>query len=98
MQTAKVLKKPLNLPKFKNEDAERRFWDNVDLSDHFEPNDFKRVVFPNLKPSNKTISLRLPLALLEKIKMEANQRDIPYQSYIKMKLSEVFGVPRQLGP
>ena len=87
------MKKLKQMPRFKNEDEERRFWDNIDLSDHFEPSDFKRVMFPNLKPSNKTISLRLPLDLLETIKIEANRRDVPYQSYIKMKLSEIFKVP-----
>ncbi len=89
------MKKPLKLPIFKNEDEERKFWDKVNLADYFEPSDFKRVSFPNLKPSSKTISLRLPEALLDTIKIEANKRDIPYQSYIKMKLSEAFGFPRQ---
>jgi predicted DNA binding CopG/RHH family protein len=88
------MKKPLNLPKFKNEDEEREFWDNIDLADYYEPKDFKRVVFPNLKPSTKPITLRLPVSLLETIKVEANRRDVPYQSYIKVKLGELFGVPQ----
>lgn len=74
------MKKPLNVPKFKNEDEEREFWDRIDLSDYFEPQDFKQVVLPNLKPSSKSITLRLPVSLLEKIKVEANKRDVPYQS------------------
>ena len=54
------MKKPLNLPEFKNEDEERDFWDKIDISEYFEPSDFKRVVFPNLKPTNRLISIRLP--------------------------------------
>ncbi len=88
------MKKQLKLPKFKNEDEEIAFWDKIDLSDYYEPGDFKRVVFPNLKPSTQPITLRLPVNLIETIKVEANRRDIPYQSYIKVKLSEIFGVPR----
>jgi predicted DNA binding CopG/RHH family protein len=82
------------LPHFKNEDEERNFWATHDLMDVFDERKGQIVTFPNLKPSSKTITLRLPISLLEKIKVEANQRDVPYQSYIKMKLSEVFGVPR----
>jgi len=82
------------LPVFKNEDEEREFWAKHDLSDVFDESKGQVVTFPNLKPSSTTISLRLPVGLLEKIKVEANQRDVPYQSYIKMKLSEVFGFPR----
>jgi predicted DNA binding CopG/RHH family protein len=85
------MKKPLNLPKFKNEDEEREFWANLDLSEYFEPRDFQRISFPNLKPSTEAISLRLPLSLLERIKTEAHKRDVPYQSFIKVKLGELFG-------
>lgn len=85
------MKKPLNLPHFANEEAERAFWDEADLSDYLEPGDFQRVSFPNLKPSTETISLRLPLDLLEHIKVEAHKRNVPYQSFIKMKLSELLG-------
>lgn len=88
------MKKPLNLPTFKNEDEERAFWDKTDLTDYFEPSDFHRVSFPNLKPSSKSITLRLPVSLLDQIKIEANKRDVPYQSYIKIKLGEVFGIHR----
>jgi predicted DNA binding CopG/RHH family protein len=81
------------LPVFKNEDEEREFWATHSLMDVFDESKARIVTFPNLKPSSKTITLRLPIGLLEKIKIEANKRDVPYQSYIKMKLSEVFGVP-----
>jgi predicted DNA binding CopG/RHH family protein len=87
------MKKPLELPAFNNEDEDMAFWDGINLADYYEPKDFKRVKFLHLKPSTKPITLRLPVSLIETIKLEANKRDVPYQSYIKMKLSEVFGVP-----
>ena len=55
-------------PKFRNEDEEREFWDKIDLSEYFEPSDFKRVVFPNLKPTNRLISIRLPDDLIDEVK------------------------------
>ncbi|KKQ28013.1 MAG: hypothetical protein US45_C0055G0005 [Candidatus Nomurabacteria bacterium GW2011_GWA1_37_20] len=57
------MKKKIKIPKFKNEDEERDFWLKLDLSKHFERSDFERVFFPNLKPSSRPISLRLPLHL-----------------------------------
>ncbi len=53
------MKKPLILPKFKDEDEERDFWDKIDITEYFDPSDFKRVIFPNLKRTNKAISIRL---------------------------------------
>jgi predicted DNA binding CopG/RHH family protein len=80
------------LPKFANEDEERLFWDTHDSTEYVDWSTAKRVSLPNLKPTSKTITLRLPANLLETIKIEANKRDVPYQSYIKMKLGEVFGI------
>lgn len=82
------MQKKIKIPKFKNEDEERDFWSNLDLSEYYEASDFKKVTFPNLKPSTKTISLRLPLSMLDQIKSMANKNDIPYQSYIKVILDE----------
>jgi predicted DNA binding CopG/RHH family protein len=82
------MKKLKPLPNFKNEDQEREFWDKHELSDYFDLSQAKKMVFPNLKPTSHSISLRLPDYLLNRIKMEANQRDIPYQSLIKIYLSE----------
>ena len=76
------------LPKFKTEAEERAFWESHDSSDYVDWSQAKPVRFPNLKPSTKTISLRLPVALLERIKVEANKRDVPYQSLIKSWLAE----------
>ena len=76
------------IPIFKTEAEERAFWESHDSSDHVDWSKAKRVRFPNLKPSTKAISLRLPVDLLERIKMAANKRDVPYQSLIKVWLSE----------
>ena len=72
------------IPDFKNEDEERDFWATHDAEDAEE------VIFPNLKFSTKTISIRLPESLLNQIKIEANKRDVPYQTLMKMKLHEIF--------
>ncbi|HEX7017742.1 MAG TPA: BrnA antitoxin family protein [Patescibacteria group bacterium] len=82
------MKKPLILPKFKNEDEEHEFWANINLADYYEPSDGQSVSFPNLKPSTRTISLRLPQGLLTHLKVLANQQDVPYQSLMKMFLAE----------
>lgn len=76
------------IPKFKSEDAERQFWAKVDATDHFDFSQAKKATLPNLKPSTKSISLRLPESMLDQIKSIANERDVPYQSFIKMILAE----------
>lgn len=82
-------KKIKKIPRFKNEDEERDFWATHDSTEYFDwSKAIKGVKFPNLKPSTKTISLRLPLSMLDDIKMMANQKDVPYQSYIKIILDE----------
>ncbi|OBS09184.1 BrnA antitoxin family protein [Acidihalobacter prosperus] len=75
-------------PDFKTEAEERAFWESHDASEYVDWGVAESVRLPNLKPSTKTISLRLPAALLERIKIEANKRDIPYQSLIKAWLAE----------
>lgn len=75
-------------PEFKTEAEERVFWERHDSSAYVDWSQAKAVRLPNLKPSTQTISLRLPMALLERIKMEANKRDMPYQSLIKAWLAE----------
>jgi len=76
------------LPEFKTEAEERAFWESHDSSDYVDWSQAKSARFSNLKPSTKTISLRLPVTLLERIKVEANKRDLPYQSLIKSWLAE----------
>jgi len=76
------------IPEFENEADERAFWESHDSVDYIDWTRAKVAVLPNLKPSTKTISLRLPETLLNRIKIEANKRDMPYQSLIKLWLSE----------
>ncbi len=76
------------IPRFKTEAQERRFWESHDSTEYINWSQAERVSLPNLKPSTQTISLRLPTPLLERIKIEANKRDVPYQSLIKVWLKE----------
>ena len=75
-------------PKFKTETEERAFWEKHDSSEHVDWTQAQSVAMPNLKLSTKTISLRLPEGLLDRIKIEANKRDMPYQSLIKAWLAD----------
>lgn len=81
-------KRRKTVPDFQSEAEERAFWESHDSSKYVDWSKAQRVSLPNLKPSTKTISLRLPVALLERIKIEANKRDMPYQSLIKAWLAE----------
>ena len=76
------------VPEFANEAEERCFWEQYDSSDYLDWTQAQQVVMPNLKPTTKTISLRLPQHLLDSIKAAANARDVPYQSLIKVWLQE----------
>ena len=76
------------VPKFRSEAEERAFWETHDSSDYVDWSKAQQIALPNLKPSTKTISLRLPQHLLDSIKAAANARDVPYQSLIKVWLQE----------
>jgi predicted DNA binding CopG/RHH family protein len=76
------------LPAFRSEAEERRFWESHDSADYVDWSKAERGRFANLKPSTRAISLRLPVDLLEQIKIAANKRDVPYQSLIKVWLAE----------
>ena len=78
------------IPRFKTEAEERIFWADADSSDYIDWSKAKRVLLPNIKPSLRTISLRLPELMLEELKLIANKRDVPYQSLIKIFLSELL--------
>ena len=80
--------RPEPIPIFKSEAEERAFWESHDSTDYVDWSKAERLRFPNLKPSSKSISLRMPLDLLERIRIAANKRDVPYQSLIKIWLSE----------
>lgn len=76
------------IPKFASEKEERAYWESHDSTEHLDWSTAQTVTMPNLKPTTKTISLRLPQHLLDSIKMAANSRDVPYQSLIKVWLQE----------
>ncbi|PIV00591.1 hypothetical protein COS54_02730 [Candidatus Shapirobacteria bacterium CG03_land_8_20_14_0_80_39_12] len=76
------------IPDFKNEDEEREFWATHDSTDYVDWSKAEQVIFPNLKPTTESISLRLPAFLLARIKQIANSRDVPYQSLMKIFLAE----------
>ncbi len=83
------MKKQLKpIPQFADEKEEQLFWEQNDSSDYLDWSKAKKVVMPNLKPTTKTISLRLPQHLLDSIKSAAHARDVPYQSLIKVWLQE----------
>jgi len=89
------MSKVKKVPKFNTEQEEREFWETHDSSDHVDWTKAESVSLSNLKPSTKTISLRLPEGLLDSIKIEANKRDMPYQSLIKVWLAEDVKESRQ---
>lgn len=76
------------IPRFSSEDEERAFWERADSTDHVDWNLGRKVAFPKLKPSVKTISLRLPEMMLDQIRILANRMDVPYQSLMKIFLAE----------
>ena len=79
---------PKPIPEFQNEDEEREFWATHDATDYLDWSQAERVIFPKLKPSTKTISLRMPESMLNELRTLANARDVPYQSLIKLFLRE----------
>ena len=82
------MKRLKKIPKFASENQERRFWSTHDTTDYFDYSKAVKVSFPNLKQTSRTISIRLPESLLANIRAIANQSDVPYQSMMKMLLTE----------
>ena len=76
------------IPTFKDENEEREFWENSDITEYVDLSNAKRARFPNLKKTTKSISIRLPVDMIDALKVKANSMDVPYQSLIKMILSE----------
>jgi predicted DNA binding CopG/RHH family protein len=76
------------IPKFQSEDQEREFWATHDSTDYVDWSRAERVVLPKLKPSLRTISVRLPQSMIEEMKVLANKRDVPYQSLLKTFLAD----------
>jgi predicted DNA binding CopG/RHH family protein len=90
------MRKLKKMPEFKSEAEERAFWETHDSSDYIDWRRARPASLPNLKPSTRTISLRLPESLLDRIKIEANKRDMPYQSLIKAWLAEDVSESRRV--
>jgi len=82
------MKRKIKLPKFRDEDEERDFWNKLDLSKYYEASDLEPVAFPNLKPTSRPISIRIPEYLLIRVKQKANKLNIPYQSLIKQYIQK----------
>jgi len=82
MKTTKII------PTFKSENEEREFWESNDILDYIDTSKVKKVRFPNLKKTTKSISIRLPVDMIDALKVKANSMDVPYQSLIKMLLNE----------
>jgi len=76
------------IPKFKNEDEERNFWESADSTEYIDWKKAEKTILPYLKPSLRKISLRLPELMISELKQLANKRDIPYQSLMKLYLAE----------
>lgn len=83
-----MMSKLKDIPKFKSEDEEREFWATHDSTEYINWDKAEIQTFPKLKPSTKTISLRLPEYVLDELRSIANKRDVPYQSLIKIFLKE----------
>ena len=77
-----------NIPAFENEDEERAFWATHDSTEYIDWDEAQEMILPKLKPSTKTISLRLPEIMLNELRVIANKRDVPYQTLIKVFLKE----------
>ncbi len=82
------MKATKTIPIFKDENEERIFWETHDATEYLEMSQAKRMRFPNLKKTTKSISIRLPVDMIDALKVKANSMDVPYQSLIKMILSE----------
>ncbi|MBF0522550.1 MAG: BrnA antitoxin family protein [Candidatus Omnitrophica bacterium] len=76
------------IPKFKSESDERKFWTTHDSTEYVDWSKARKAVFPNLKPTCRSISLRIPMAMLDKLRVLANKRDVPYQSLLKTFLAD----------
>jgi predicted DNA binding CopG/RHH family protein len=82
---AKKLKK---IHKFKNEDEEANFWNNHDSTDYIDWSKAQNIIFPNLKPTSRAISIRIPEYIINQVKIKANKLDVPYQALMKQYIAE----------
>jgi predicted DNA binding CopG/RHH family protein len=92
----KLTKKLNKVPKFSSEDQERDFWARHSPLDYFNTSKARKAIFPNLKPTLKSISIRLPVDIIENLKVLANKQDIPYQSLAKIYLGKQIQIEKRL--
>jgi predicted DNA binding CopG/RHH family protein len=92
---AKKLKK---IPKFKNEDEEAEFWNTHDSIEYIDWSKAENVIFPNLKPTSRAISIRLPEYIINRVKVQANELDIPYQALMKQYIAKGAGILKKGKP
>ncbi len=85
-----MMRKQAEIPEFENEDEERDFWANIDLSEYLEPSDFKRASFPNLKPTTRAMPIRFPEYVLDAVREKASATGVPYQAFIKAAVVKEF--------
>lgn len=90
-------KKLKKIPRFRSEEEERNFWADRDSTDYVDWARGKRASFPSLKPSLKSISIRLPESMVEELKVLANKKDVPYQSLMKLYLAEKLKEELEIG-
>lgn len=83
-------KKPTKIPDFSREEEEFKFWSEHDMTEYLDLSTARKAKLPNLKPTSRTISLRLPISILDEIKQMANKRDVPYQSFMKVILADAI--------
>jgi predicted DNA binding CopG/RHH family protein len=88
MTVSKVKQRIRKIPKFESEVQERDFWASHDSTDFVDWRQAERVKLPNLRPTTRTISIRLPEPMIERLKVLANKRDVPYQSLLKMFVAD----------
>ncbi len=86
------------IPRFRSEDEERAFWAKHEALDYFDLEQARPGSFPELRPTTQAISVRLPVSMLEELKRQANQKDVPYQSLLKVYLSEQLARERKKAP
>jgi predicted DNA binding CopG/RHH family protein len=82
-----MAKKLKQIPKFRTEDEEAEFWNTHDSTDYLDWSKAKHVIFPNLKPTSRSISIRIPEYIINRVKVEANKLDIPYQALMKQYIA-----------
>jgi predicted DNA binding CopG/RHH family protein len=86
------MKKLKSIPKFKSEKEEREFWKKVDSTDYVDYSNLEKWTFPNLKLTSKPITIRIPVSIIEKVKIRANKADMPYQTLIKQYIYKGLGI------